>query len=111
MVGFAISLSGWVDVSWLSSISVVCVVGVSFIRILAVGVRVCLTTVVVIFIARTNFVALRVVFFSFEMTAQISVVTWLFAMVTCRLGVFGVWFCEMMRHSICLLFIGGFKTV
>ena len=53
---------------------------------LVAGVRVCLTTVVVIVVGGTNCVVLALVFLSFELTTLISIVAWLFAVVTIFLG-------------------------
>ena len=71
-----------------------------------VGIRVCLITVV---IASTFFGAFVSVFIYPVLTALISMVGWLFAVITCCFGFFRVWFCTMFRHSVRLKFILGFK--
>ena len=86
VLGFTTGLTRWVDGSWFSVISVVCVFGVSIIGILFVGVRVCLTTVIVYVFTITICVVFSLVLLSFELTELIWLVTWFFAVVTCRLG-------------------------
>ena len=53
-----------------------------------VGVRICLTTIVIVVITSTIRVNLSLVFFSFEVTALPSIVTWLFSVVAGWFGFF-----------------------
>ena len=62
VVGFTTCLTGWIDNCWFSVISIVCVAAVGTIGICVVGVRVWLTTAVVIVVVSTFFVGLSVVF-------------------------------------------------
>ena len=65
-----------------------------------VGVRTCLGTTIVIFVICSNIcIILDLVFLSFELTALISIVTWLFAMVACWFGLFRVLLCVLLHHS------------
>ena len=75
-----------------------------------VGVRVCLGTTIVVFVfCSTICIVLDLVFLSFELTALISIVTWLFAMVACWFGFFRILLCVLLHHSIQLLSSGASK--
>ena len=90
MVRFTLGLTGWVDRCSFSAIPVIRIVCVGIVRNPSAGVRVCLPTVIVfVAIAGTIRVVLGLVFFSFELTALVSVVTWLFAVVASWFGFFG----------------------
>ena len=80
MVSFTTGLTSWLDRSRSSIISVICIVSVVIVRNLIVGVRVYLTTVVVVVpLAGTIRIGLGLVFLSIEMTVKtISVKTWFF---------------------------------
>ena len=84
MVGFATALTRWVDNSRVFVISVVCGVSIAVFGIFVDMVRVCLTSVaVIVLFDSTLFVTFALVFLSSELTVLISVVAWLFAVVTC----------------------------
>ena len=108
VVGFATGLTGWVHISWIPVFSIVCIVSIAVFGISVVRVRVCLTTVVNIVSACNFFV---VDFLSFELTALCTIVAWSFAVVTCRLGLFKVRFCGMLRHTVYLQVIWVFLTM
>ena len=106
MVSFTIGLTGWVDRSRSSVFFTTFIVCVGI-----VGVRVCLTTIIVVVIVTTIRVISGLVFFSCELTALVSIVTWLFAVVASWFGLFWVLLCGLMPHSCYMLFIWGFQTI
>ena len=113
MVSFTTSLTGWVYRFWFSVISVTCIVCVVFVGNHTVGVRVCLTTVV---IAGTIHIIFGLVLISFELMALVLLLTWLFTVVTSWFGFsgFGCVGCcaqylsaahlELPNHSVPTLF-------
>ena len=74
MVSFTKCLTGLVDRSRFLVFLVFCNVCIGFVRISFVGV--CLTTIIIVVIAGTVRHNLGWVFFSFELTALVSIVTW-----------------------------------
>ena len=110
MVGNTTGLTRWLDSSWFSVISVFCFVFVDIVGSLVIGNRVCLTTVVVIIVARTTCVVLGLIFVSFELLVLISVMTWLFALVTSQFGFFWILLCGLLPHSNHLQFIWSLQT-
>ena len=50
MVSFATGLTGWVDRSKFSVFLIICIVCVGILRSFIVGVRVCLTTTILVFV-------------------------------------------------------------
>ena len=112
MVSFTTGLTGWEDRSWFSVISVVCIVRVDIVGHLIVGVRVCLNTViVVVVVAGTIRVVLGLVFFSFALTALVSKVTWLFAVVTSWFEFFWILLSGFLRYNFYLQLNWSFQTV
>ena len=112
MVSFITGLTGWIDKSSFFVISVICIVPVGIVGNLIVGARVCLATVfVVAVIAGTIFVALGLVLPLFELMALVSVVAWLFELVTSWFGFFLSLLCDLLRHSIQMQRIWSFPTV
>ena len=74
-------------------------------------VRVCLTTTINVVLVSTLRVILGLVFISFELTALVLKVTWLFAVVASWFGFSWVLLCGLLRHSVYLQFIWGFQTI
>ena len=95
-----------------SVIPVICKNCIGFVENPIVGVRVFLTSViVVVVIAGPTRVVLALVLLVFELTALVSIVTWLFAVVTSWFGFFWVLLCGLLRHSIYLQCIWGFQAI
>ena len=112
MASFTTGLTGWLNKSRSSVFLIICTVCVGIVGNFNVGVRVCLTTtIIVVQIVGPIGVISGLVYFSFEWTALIPIVTWLLAMVASWFGLFGVLLCRLMRHSVYLQFIGGFQTI
>ena len=112
MVSSTTAFTGWVDRPRSSVSLILFIVGAGLVRNLIVGVRVCLTTIIIIIvIVSTIPVVSGLVFFSFELTALISKETWLFAVLASWFGFFWVLLCDLLRHSIYLQFIWGFQTI
>ena len=111
MVSFTTDLTGCVDRSWSSLFLNIYIVCVGILRNFEVGVRICLTTIVIVVITSTIRVNLSLVFFSFEVTALPSIVTWLFSVVASWFGFFWVLLCGLLRHSIYLHFSWCFQTI
>ena len=110
VVTFTTGLTGRVDWSTFSVFLIFCVVCVGFVGSFIVGVRVCLTTtVIVVIIAGTFRFNPGVVFFLFELTALVSIVTWFFAIVASWFGLSGVLLYRLLCSSVYLQFIGGFQ--
>ena len=65
----------------------------------------------VVAIASTIRFVLGWVFLSFELTAQVSIVTWLFSVVASWFGVFCVMLSGLFRHGIYLQVIWRFRTI
>ena len=63
------------------------------------------------FVTRTIFGASTLVFHCAELTALISMMTWLFAVMNSRGRFFRLWFCEILLHSNLLKFTMEFATV
>ena len=105
MVVFLTSLTRWFDCPWLFVISVVCLVCIGFVGRFFIGVRVCLTTVFVNGVARTVCLIFVWVFLSFQLTALILAVTWLFQAGTCWFGFSWILLCGLLRPSSYLQFI------
>ena len=102
MISFTTGLTRWVDTSKFSVFLIVCIDCVGVVGNLIVGVRVCLATVIaVVVIAGTICVVLGRVFLSFELTAMVSVVNWLFAVVA-SLGFSGFgWWASCVTVLMC----------
>ena len=97
----ATCLTGWKDRSRSSVSLIICIVRLVCDWCFMVGVRVCLGTAIAVFvICSTICVVLDLVFLSFELTALISILTWLFAMVACWFGFFRVLLFVLLHHSI-----------
>ena len=92
MVSFTTGLTGWVDKSRSSDFLILCNVCVSIVGNFIVGVRVCLTTIIIIIIIivfiSTIPVISGLVFFSFELTALVLIMTWLSSVVASWFGLF-----------------------
>ena len=104
-VPFAISLTDWGDSSLVFlHFGHLCCITVAIMGVfVVVRVRVCLTTV---FIASKIFGAFGLLFLFSELTSLVSIVAWLFAVMT-RLGFLGAWFRGKLHHSVHLKFIWG----
>ena len=118
VVSFTTGLTGWVpQVSQGGShrspvFLIFCIACVGFVGNFFGGVRVCLTTTISIAIMVGTFrVISGLVFFWFELTTLVPIVTWVFAVVASWLGFFGVLLCSLLRHSVYLQFIWGFQTI
>ena len=110
-VSFTKCLTGLVDRSRFLVFLVYCNVCSGIVRLSIVGVRVCLTTIIIVVIAGTIRYNLGWVFFSFELTALVSIVIWLSAKLASWLGFFWVLLSGLLRQSIYLQFILGFQTI
>ena len=75
MVTFTTGLTGWVDRSVFSVFLIFYIVCVGIVDDLFVGVRIYLTTLIVVVVAGTNQVVLGLVFLSFVLVALVSIVT------------------------------------
>ena len=111
MVRSPTGVTGWVNRSWFSVISVICIVCVGNVGYFFVGAKVCLTTVFVVAIAGTIRLVFGLLFLSFEMTALALVVTWLFAVVTWWFGFFWILLCGLWCHSVYLQIIWSLQTI
>ena len=76
LVNFTTSPTGWVDRSRFSVFLIICIACVSIVGSFIVGVRVRLTTVIVVIVG-TICVFSGVFFFSFELAALFPIVTWI----------------------------------
>ena len=95
----ATCLTGRKDRSRFSVSLIICIVAFGIVcNFVIVGVRVCLGTSIVV--GGTICIISRLVFLSFELTALISIVTWLFAMVARWFGLSRVLLCVLLDHSI-----------
>ena len=111
-VSFTIGLTRWVDRCRFRVTSVICFVCIGIIGNLTVGVRVCLTTdIVVVDLVIVVLVVLCLIFLSFDLTALVAVVSWLFAVVASWFGFFCVSLCGLLRHSIYLQLFWSFQTM
>ena len=97
---FTTGLIGWVDRSRSSLSSNVCVFSVGIVRNFIVGVDVCLTTIIFVVIVSTIRFVLGLVFLSFELTALVSILAWLFAVVASWFGFFWVLLRGLLRHKL-----------
>ena len=70
-----------------------------------------MATVVIDVVAGTFCVGLGVVFLSFELTTLISVVGWLFPVMTSWFVIRKIWFSGLLRHRIYLQLIRIFQTI
>ena len=98
MVSFTTDLTGWVDRSWFPVFLVVSIDCVGIFRNFIVGVRVCLTPIIVV--AGTIPVVLGLVSLSFELTALVSIMTWPFAVVATWFRFFWVLVYVLLRHTL-----------
>ena len=97
----ATCLTGWEYRSRFSVSLIICIVRLVCDWCFVVGVRVCLGITIVVFVScSTICIVLDLVFFLFELTALILIVTWLFAMLACWFGLFRVLLCVLLHHSI-----------
>ena len=79
MISLTRGLTSWVDKSMSSVFLIICIACVDIVGSFIVGVRVCLTTTVITVVIVSTFrVIWGLVFFSFELMAQDSIVTWVF---------------------------------
>ena len=112
MVCFATGLTGWIHRSGFSVFLILCIVCVGIVGNLIVGVRIYLTTVIVVVVFAGTFrVVLGLVFLSFELTALVSTVTRLFAVVASWFGLFCVLLCALLPHGIYRQLIWSFQPV
>ena len=112
VVSSTTGLTGWEDRSRSCVSLIICIVRVGIVWSFIVGVGVCLsTTIVIVGIFGTIRVISGLVFFSFQLTALILIVTWLFAMLASWSGPFRGLLWGLMRHSVYLHFICGFQTI
>ena len=109
VISFLTVLTGWVERSRSSVFLIKCFVFVGIVGSFVVGVRVCLTTTIVI--VGTVLVISGLVFFSFELTALVGIVTWLFALAASWFGLFGGLLCRLLRRSVYVQLFQGFQTI
>ena len=102
MVNLITSLTKLVERSRFSAFLIVCIDRVGIFGNLIVGFRICLTTIIVVVVASSIRVVLGWVFQLFEFKALVSIVTWLFAVVSSWFGSLRIWFCGLLRHSVYL---------
>ena len=98
-VSFTTGVTRWVHRFRSSLFLIICVVCIDIVGNLFVGVRICFTTVIVAVVDGAIRVLLGFVFLLFKLTALVSTVTWLSALVTSRFGFFSVLLCGLLRHS------------
>ena len=112
MVSLTTGLTGWIDMTRSFFFPIICAVCVGIIGNFFVGVRVRLTTINIFVVI---VIAIRVisglVLFLFELKALVLIVTWFFAIVVCWFGLFRVLLCGLLRYSLYLELIWGFKTI
>ena len=106
MISFTTVLARWVDESRSSVFLITCTDCVGFVRNFIVGFWVCLTTIIYFVFAGTIHVVLVFACLPFVLTALVSIVTWLF-----QWWFFWVLLCVLLRHSVYLQFIWGFRII
>ena len=111
MVSFTTGLTECVDRSEFSVFLILCIVCGGIVENLIVGVRINLTSVIiVVVVAGAIRVVLGLVFVSFELTTLASIVTGLSEVVANWFGLFWVLLCGLLRHIIYLQLIWIFQT-
>ena len=103
--------TSWVYRSGFPVFLIVCFDCIGIVKDFIIGVRACLTTLFVVVFAGKIRVALGLVFFSFELTALVSIVTRFFAVVASWFGSFWVLLCGLLRHCIYLQLFLSFQTI
>ena len=111
MLSFFTCLTGWVDKSKFSVFLIICNVGLVIVRILIVGIWVCVTTNNIIVLFGTIRVVLGWVFLAVEMTALVSIVTWFLAVVASWFGFVWVLLCGLLRHTIYLQLMWSLQSI
>ena len=109
VVSFTTGLAGLVDRSGFSVFLIICIVCVGIAGIFIVGVGVGLTTIIVVIVGTIRVIS-GLVSFSFELTALVLLMTWVFAVVTSWFRIFWSLLCGLSRHSIYLQLIWSFQT-
>ena len=110
MVSSTTCLTGWEDRFWSSVSLIIYIVSVGFVcDFVDVGIRVRLGASIVI--VGTICVISCLVFFSFELTTLVLIVTWFFTMVARWCGLVRVLLWGLLRHSVYGHFVWSFQTI
>ena len=110
MVSFTAGLTRWVNRPMSSAFLIILIVCISNV-VIFFGVSVFLTTIIVVVVFSTIGVISAWEFFPFHLTALVSIVIWLFAMVASWFGLLWVLLCGLLRHNFYLQFIWGFQNI